>query len=185
MIRIIGLWVTIHVVDLICFRALSPDSLRGQTIRFGFGGEGRSRQEDVETSCRPGWAQPKQTPSPSVSQSCGSLCLQVRNNSDRLRCDRGIRHTCPPSYHGGDVVASESARRWGVVRVRLGRMLRCVWRRGRDLNSRIGYPISGFQDRHVRPLRHPSTPGQRLFLDGSFYLLQSSHIGLQGSRDGD
>ena len=31
------------------------------------------------------------------------------------------------------------------------------WRRGRDLNSRIGYPISGFQDRHVRPLRHPST----------------------------
>ncbi|MCE3223934.1 MAG: phage integrase protein breaking and rejoining enzyme [Nitrospira sp.] len=31
-----------------------------------------------------------------------------------------------------------------------------IWRRGRDLNSRIGYPISGFQDRHVRPLRHPS-----------------------------
>ena len=30
------------------------------------------------------------------------------------------------------------------------------WRRGRDLNSRMGYPISGFQDRHVRPLRHPS-----------------------------
>ena len=24
------------------------------------------------------------------------------------------------------------------------------------MNSRIGYPISGFQDRHVRPLRHPS-----------------------------
>ena len=38
-----------------------------------------------------------------------------------------------------------------------------LWRRGRDLNSRIGYPISGFQDRHVRPLRHPSTPGQQLF----------------------
>ena len=35
-----------------------------------------------------------------------------------------------------------------------------LWRRGRDLNSRIGYPISGFQDRHVRPLRHPSTPGR-------------------------
>ena len=31
-----------------------------------------------------------------------------------------------------------------------------IWRRGRDLNSRMGYPISGFQDRHVRPLRHPS-----------------------------
>ena len=30
------------------------------------------------------------------------------------------------------------------------------WRRGRDLNSRMSYPISGFQDRHVRPLRHPS-----------------------------
>ena len=28
------------------------------------------------------------------------------------------------------------------------------------MNSRIGYPISGFQDRHVRPLRHPSTPGR-------------------------
>ena len=31
-----------------------------------------------------------------------------------------------------------------------------IWRRGRDLNSRMSYPISGFQDRHVRPLRHPS-----------------------------
>src|SRR5215472_13879246 len=30
------------------------------------------------------------------------------------------------------------------------------WRRGRDLNSRWSYPHSGFQDRHVRPLRHPS-----------------------------
>lgn len=33
-----------------------------------------------------------------------------------------------------------------------------LWRRGRDLNSRMSYPISGFQDRHVRPLRHPSAP---------------------------
>ena len=33
-----------------------------------------------------------------------------------------------------------------------------IWRRGRDLNSRMSYPISGFQDRHVRPLRHPSKP---------------------------
>jgi hypothetical protein len=32
------------------------------------------------------------------------------------------------------------------------------WRRGRDLNSRSSCPDSGFQDRHVRPLRHPSTP---------------------------
>ena len=24
------------------------------------------------------------------------------------------------------------------------------------MNSRMSYPISGFQDRHVRPLRHPS-----------------------------
>ena len=31
-----------------------------------------------------------------------------------------------------------------------------LWRRGRDLNSRIGCPISSFQDWHVRPLRHPS-----------------------------
>jgi len=31
-----------------------------------------------------------------------------------------------------------------------------LWRRGRDLNSRMSYPISGFQDRSVRPLRHPS-----------------------------
>lgn len=30
------------------------------------------------------------------------------------------------------------------------------WRRGRDLNSRSPYEDSGFQDRHVRPLRHPS-----------------------------
>ena len=30
------------------------------------------------------------------------------------------------------------------------------WRRGRDLNSRTPYEVSGFQDRHVRPLRHPS-----------------------------
>ena len=33
-----------------------------------------------------------------------------------------------------------------------------LWRRGRDLNSRIGCPISSFQDWHVRPLRHPSEP---------------------------
>lgn len=32
-----------------------------------------------------------------------------------------------------------------------------TWRRGRDLNSRTPYEVSGFQDRHVRPLRHPST----------------------------
>jgi len=31
-----------------------------------------------------------------------------------------------------------------------------MWRRGRDLNSRTPYEVSGFQDRHVRPLRHPS-----------------------------
>ena len=31
-----------------------------------------------------------------------------------------------------------------------------TWRRGRDLNSRTPYEVSGFQDRHVRPLRHPS-----------------------------
>jgi integrase len=30
------------------------------------------------------------------------------------------------------------------------------WRRGRDLNSRSPDEDSGFQDRHVRPLRHPS-----------------------------
>ena len=33
-----------------------------------------------------------------------------------------------------------------------------VWRRGRDLNSRTPCEVSGFQDRHVRPLRHPSIP---------------------------
>lgn len=33
-----------------------------------------------------------------------------------------------------------------------------VWRRGRDLNSRSPCEDSGFQDRHVRPLRHPSIP---------------------------
>ncbi len=38
----------------------------------------------------------------------------------------------------------------------LGSQLIEKWRRGRDLNSRMGSPISGFQDRHVRPLRHPS-----------------------------
>src|SRR5262249_47488351 len=30
------------------------------------------------------------------------------------------------------------------------------WRRGRDFNSRTPCEVSGFQDRHVRPLRHPS-----------------------------
>lgn len=40
----------------------------------------------------------------------------------------------------------------------LGKLDGHGWRRGRDLNSRMGYPISGFQDRHVRPLRHPSIP---------------------------
>jgi integrase len=33
-----------------------------------------------------------------------------------------------------------------------------IWRRGRDLNSRSPFEDSGFQDRHVRPLRHPSVP---------------------------
>ena len=33
-----------------------------------------------------------------------------------------------------------------------------IWRRGWDSNPRSGYPDSGFQDRHVRPLRHPSRP---------------------------
>src|SRR5215831_21151684 len=31
-----------------------------------------------------------------------------------------------------------------------------TWRRGRDLNSRTPCEVSGFQDRHVRPLRPPS-----------------------------
>jgi integrase len=31
-----------------------------------------------------------------------------------------------------------------------------LWRRGWDLNPRSSCPDSGFQDRHVRPLRHPS-----------------------------
>lgn len=44
-----------------------------------FGGEGRSRQEDAETSCRPGWALPRQTPSPFSSQPCGQWVSQVRN----------------------------------------------------------------------------------------------------------
>ncbi len=47
-----------------------------------FGGEGRSRQEDVETSCRPGWAQPKQTPSPFFSQPCRQVVVQVRSCSE-------------------------------------------------------------------------------------------------------
>ena len=42
-----------------------------------------------------------------------------------------------------------------------GRLMRNLlkrWRRGRDLNSRTPCEVSGFQDRHVRPLRHPSIP---------------------------
>ena len=49
-----------------------------------FMGEGRSRQEDAETSCRPGWAQPKQTPSPSFNQPRGQALSQVRSYSERL-----------------------------------------------------------------------------------------------------
>ncbi len=45
----------------------------------------------------------------------------------------------------------ERPRRWSRSLNR-----RLVWRRGRDLNSRTGYPVSSFQDWHVRPLRHPS-----------------------------
>jgi len=45
-------------------------------------GEGRSRQEDAETSCRPGWAQPKQTPSPSPNQPRAQVLPQVRNYSE-------------------------------------------------------------------------------------------------------
>ncbi|MCC2641040.1 MAG: putative Phage integrase [Nitrospira sp.] len=46
-----------------------------------------------------------------------------------------------------------------------------IWRRGRDLNSRTGYPVSGFQDRHVRPLRHPSKtePKNREYQDLAMY----------------
>jgi hypothetical protein len=47
-----------------------------------FGGEGRSRQEDAETSSRPGWAQPRQRPSPFFSQPRGRLLTQVRSCSE-------------------------------------------------------------------------------------------------------
>ena len=53
--------------------------------RMRFVGEGRSRQEDAETFCRPGWAQPKQTPSPFFSQPCRRLVAQVRSCSEGLR----------------------------------------------------------------------------------------------------
>jgi hypothetical protein len=33
----------------------------------------------------------------------------------------------------------------------------CVWRRGRDSNPRDGRPPSGFQDRRLKPLGHPSS----------------------------
>ena len=59
-----------------------------------------------------------------------------------------------------------------------------IWRRGRDLNSRMSYPISGFQDRHVRPLRHPSAP--RVLVPNYHELcrfrqnlLYSPHIGMK------
>lgn len=48
-----------------------------------FGGEGRSRQEDAETSSRPGWALPRQRPSPFFSQPRGSLVTQVRSCSEK------------------------------------------------------------------------------------------------------
>ncbi len=35
-------------------------------------------------------------------------------------------------------------------------LLFASWRRGWDSNPRSSCPDSGFQDRHVRPLRHPS-----------------------------
>jgi hypothetical protein len=54
------------------------DEEDGAEDREGIKGEGRSRQEDVVTSCCPGWAQPKQTPSPFPSQPCRSGMKQVR-----------------------------------------------------------------------------------------------------------
>ncbi len=47
-----------------------------------FGGEGRSRQEDAETFFCPGWAQPRQAPSPFFNQPRGCLLSQVRNCSE-------------------------------------------------------------------------------------------------------
>ena len=74
------------------------------------------------------------------------------------------------------------------------------WRRGRDLNSRTPCEVSGFQDRHVRPLRHPSIPclprpgvlmitlGDRIkYLQFLFSLdpFHASHIGPKGFRNHD
>jgi hypothetical protein len=50
--------------------------------RDKFMGEGKSRQEDVETSFCPGWAQPKQTPSPFFSQPRRQVVSQVRSCSE-------------------------------------------------------------------------------------------------------
>jgi len=60
------------------------DRSDGKADIYEFEGEGRSRQEDVETSCRPGWARPKQTPSPLVSQPRAGVSSQVRSYSEHL-----------------------------------------------------------------------------------------------------
>ncbi len=55
----------------------------GDLIVEVFGGEGRSRQEDAETSSRPGWAQPRQRPSPfpvNHAVPYSRKCVVVRRN---------------------------------------------------------------------------------------------------------
>ncbi len=60
-----------------------------------------------------------------------------------------------------------------------------AWRRGWDLNPRSSCPDSGFQDRHVRPLRHPSG---RLSAKGFAVLgcsdpIDPAHIGSERFRN--
>jgi hypothetical protein len=68
-----GLRYLAHVCDVL----LSPHESKNKFV-----GEGRSRQEDAETSCCLGWAQPKQAPSPFVNQPRVPVVPQVRNCSE-------------------------------------------------------------------------------------------------------
>ena len=82
-----------------------------------------------------------------------------------VRCQAGIailsctltRHT---SLYGD--VGSAHALHCSVIGYVACEEFCFFWRRERDLNPRTGHPVSGFQDRRLKPLGHPSLPGPAL-----------------------
>jgi hypothetical protein len=94
-----------------------------------------------------------------------SFELEVQYPSGKLNFEMPLQRNLPQNprsrLRGGQTQGTHARHLGGTSRQspttrEFVSRVQTVWRRGRDLNSRMGYPISGFQDRHVRPLRHPS-----------------------------